>query len=122
MVRQLPLVQKVGTGNTGTTTNTGEASGNTGSTALSISQMPWHSHSLQYAVIGSGGGVNNIYGIPYGGATSNGSILYSSEHKPSGELRFGISAAGSGEGHTHTLNNHQHTIPYIECYVWKRTA
>lgn len=102
---------KGGTGNTGTGTSTGKNNGNTGSTTLTIDQMPKHSHNsnarLQwYNDTGYGPMFNQ--GNPSNVGVDRG-IVYTSE-------------AGGGKGHTHTLNNHQHTIPYIECYVWKRTA
>lgn len=29
---------------------------------------------------------------------------------------------GGNKGHTHTLGNHSHNIPYIAVSIWKRTA
>lgn len=121
MVRQLPLVQKVGTGNTGTTTNTGKASGKTGSTTLTENQIPSHAHTLHAVNKASNGYTpandnNAEFELNY-----NQSITYSYPTKGWCNT-VAMGATGGGKGHTHTLNNHQHTIPYIECYVWKRTA
>lgn len=76
--------------------------------------MQSHTHGFRYAVQGSGGGVNNIYGMPYN-ASANGSVVtQSGEPSTSGELRNGVLTNGSG--------NAQNLQPYITCYMWKRTA
>ena len=31
-------------------------------------------------------------------------------------------STGGGKGHTHTLGNHSHNIPFIAVSVWRRTA
>lgn len=31
-------------------------------------------------------------------------------------------STSGGKGHTHTLNNYSHNIPYIAVSVWRRTA
>lgn len=99
------------TGNTGTTTNTGKASGNTGSTTLTTSQIPSHSHTY-YSTTDSGNTTD--FGLIFD--TGQGRwTAYANQEKTT------VSTGGGG-GHTHTLNSHQHTIPYIVCYVWKRTA
>lgn len=73
-----------------------------------------HTHNMRYAVQGSGGGVNNIYGMPYN-ASANGSVVtQSGEPATSGELRTGVLANGSG--------NAQNLQPYIVAYMWKRTV
>lgn len=127
MVQQLLQEQRVGTGNTGTTTNTGAASGNTGaasgntgSTTLTIDQMPKHKHQINANWArdkGSAGWGATI-------ANYNTGYIFEPAH-----LYSEMQETGGGKGHTHTLNshthtlnNHQHKIPYIECYVWKRTA
>ena len=107
---------KGGTGNTGTTTNTGKASGNTGSTTLTAAQsgLPSHKHSFKYYGFAAAGG-GNANGIAYNATNTN--FI--------GNDTAGMYDAGgtnATQGHTHTLNSHQHTIPYIEVYIWKRTA
>lgn len=123
MVQQLLQEQRVGTGNTGTTTNTGKASGNTGaasgntgSTTLTLDQIPKHRHGVgQHA---------SQPGLAASGTAIGQEFLGSAAYNT-----FYTDYQGNGKGHTHTLNSHTHTlnehqhkIPYIECYVWKRTA
>lgn len=100
---------KGGTGNTGTGTSTGKNNGNTGSTTLTVDQIPSHSHSIHSPFY-------KFKELTYG---FHGDVFKGDMYQDSS---FDTNATGGGKGHTHTLNNHQHTIPYIECYVWKRTA
>lgn len=120
MVQQLPPVQKVGTGNTGTGTSTGKNNGNTGSTTLTVDQIPSHNHKFKW----DGGGT---YDWIYPTCDTSSSNVWGNEFStpPSWSATsrgYSINNTGGSKGHTHTLNNHQHKIPYIECYVWKRTA
>lgn len=106
---------KGGTGNTGTGTSTGKNNGNTGSTTLTVNQIPAHSHNYANRLCvwdASASGTNAARGS-YGETSVQ---FYGWGSVPNTDN------TGGGGGHTHTLNNHQHTIPYIECYVWKRTA
>ena len=102
---------KGSTGNTGTGTSTGKNNGNTGSTAITVAQMPAHSHTY----------VAQPWSF-WGRDQAGGNSIKPSENATCDWETGTTSTSGSGQGHTHTLNNHQHTIPYIECYVWKRTA
>ena len=77
-------------------------SGTSGSTTLSTSQMPAHTHTLN-AYTGTGGGS----GFSTGGGTSG---------------YHTTSSTGSGGGHTHTTPSHSLVQPYIVVYFWKRTA
>lgn len=96
-----------GSSGNGTGTSTGGNSGNTGSTTLTIDQIPSHNHHMlaNKNPGGDNAGIQHTWGTAYAGYDSN-SCGYT----------------GGGKGHTHTLNNHTHTIPYISVFVWKRTA
>lgn len=101
---------KGGTGNTGTGTSTGKNNGNTGSTTLTVDQIPSHNHKIDIGSFANGG--------EDWSSIKNGHIAPQNNQGTT----FTTRTSGGGKGHTHTLNNHQHTIPYIECYIWKRTA
>lgn len=105
-----------GTGN-GTGTATSASSGNTGSTALNINQIPQHDHDGNRDTFGAGKRLG-VWDWAYGAdrfmlSTSSGQAGYSITT---------LNYQGGGQGHTHTLNNHTHNIPYIGVWIWKRTA
>lgn len=97
--------------NTSTGVNTSEAgSGNTGSTTLSIEQIPPHKHYIQAMV----GDTQWAYGFiwsraagPTGGNSEGGQNNYTNE-------------IGGGKGHNHSLSNHSHVVSHIGVWVWKR--
>lgn len=102
-----------GTGGTTAGSNTsGAASGNTGSTTLTVNQIPSHKHDIPvgWATTGPNNSERHIF--------SDNTGFYS-------DAQF-ISARpiGGGQGHTHTLNNHTHSVTPLryELYVWRRTA
>ena len=119
-------VEKTGGSSTHTHTNssTGAASGNTGSTTLNINQIPSHNHTFTAEF----GASPNIDYNP-------GKQTYMQATGTSAPSRANISTIigsnGGSQGHTHTLNNHTHSMsstgssstlqPYITCYMWKRT-
>lgn len=94
--------------------------GNTGSTTLTINQIPSHNHK-QYVTAGNPGGTGNRldYSSDYSGATAY-------------EQGINTGSAGGGQGHNHSMNHshsfsgtqasQSHLQPYITCYMWKRTA
>lgn len=97
--------------------NTGSATGNTGSTTLTINQIPAHSHKTSsYNEVGyQTGSTNRRYPVS---ASDTGA-----------KANWNTAESGGGAGHTHTLNNHKHTTsdsstlqPYITCYIWKRVS
>lgn len=117
-------VKKTGGNKTHTHTQgaTGKASGNTGSTTLTVDQIPPHKHRIDAnwgRDKGSGGWGALIQN--YDGYVFEPKHLY-------GEMYD----TGGGKGHTHTLNSHTHTNPetassssvqpYITVYFWVRTA
>ena len=74
-------------------TSTGAASGNTGSTTLTIDQIPAHNHTVKgWADVTDGSGDYRVAGA-IGSSAS-----------------YGTRDTGGGKGHTHSLNNHTHTI------------
>lgn len=111
-----------GSGN-GTGTNTGTNNNNTGSTAIKVNQMPEHTHNVT-------AGRNYFFTLDsvgnydwYGGGSSD--ELWAPTFPKTAARGWSTAIAnstGGGEGHTHTLNNHSHTIPYMAVYIWKRTA
>ena len=112
-----------------------------GSTTLSVSQIPSHTHSgttkPAYTVlmrvvnqVGSGVLSNYIPGVNTAGSyvdrKGEGSFPGSSHFHD-----FTTNGTGGGGGHTHSIPAHSHTAssgsvstlqPYITCYMWKRTA
>lgn len=94
--------------------------GKTGSTALTVNQIPSHTHSLK-TIAGTAGGNNWVL------ATQGYSSVVTNADN--------CTATGGGQGHTHTISDSgQQTTssagstslsllqPYITCYMWKRTA
>lgn len=104
-----------GTGN-GTGTATNAATGNTGSTILTVNQIPGHTHNFR----SDGTQMVNVTS----GWVTNYDLASINQGGGGYRLQFAVSTAstGGGQGHTHNLNNHTHNIPYIGVWVWKRTA
>ena len=80
----------------------------TGSTAITIAQMPAHTHTI------------GIFG-------SNGTNAVESANSADNFLgNEPTSSTGGGQGHTHTISNSAVTDanyqPFITVYMWKRTA
>lgn len=105
-------VESYGVGNsTGTKTNA--SSGNTGSTTLTVDQIPSHRHTGLYW---------NGKKISLNALTSGNYALSWTGKSNSDENGFESGYTGGGKGHTHSLNSHTHNIPYMAVFVWKRTA
>ena len=110
-------VNSSGSGN-GTGTSTGAASGNTGSTALSISQIPSHTHET---VGGRNLGSLRLKTDTF--ADGKWKAPISSNDSDYGFHDYGkLENTGGGQGHTHSLNSHTHVVPYIAVYAWKRVS
>lgn len=132
-------VKKTGGANSSSYTPAGS---NTG-TAISVNQMPGHTHSfttdhgghhrhqIAYYSSGAGAASNNDYITNSGMGWStnyklNEWLTYAggntSAHSHSGTTN----STGGGQTHTHTFNGTAATISriqkYITCYVWIRTA
>ena len=112
-----------------------------GSTALTVSQMPSHNHagssttsaitsSLRVVgVVGTGTASNHIVGFGSGAYVN----VANTSNFPGGNHyhNMNMKSNGGGQGHTHSIPAHNHTAssnsasslpPYITCYMWKRTA
>ena len=100
----------------GTGTSTGTPSNNTsGSTVLTIDQIPAHIH---YGLFDTQNAERRqSWGT---GTTHTGLINGMGTNEWNGQ--FHVGSAGGGQGHTHTLSSHTHTIPYIVVYIWKRIS
>lgn len=107
-------------------------SGTSGSTVITVAQLPAHEHPFQIttdnavtwktAAMGRDGPSTNDAYIAVGNAVQN-FALY----------RYRAAPTGSNAGHTHTTPAHTHTgtiastvisvlQPYYTCYIWERTA
>ena len=129
-------VEKTGGSSTHTHTNssTKAASGNTGSTTLTVNQIPGHTHTNCIYNKNNENYTSSLSGTGYleGGilSWSNGTVTTAGG---TGGDSCGVTrSTGGGQGHTHSLNGHTHTLnntgssstlqPYITCYMWKRIA
>ncbi len=105
-------------GNTaGSNTSSGPSTNSTGSTALTLEQMPSHRH-------GNNNSVPNTFGYAVMTTEANKFLSKSNEGVGSVKEMYDTGLNGGGQGHTHTLNNHTHTVTPLryEVYMWKRTA
>lgn len=98
--------------------------GNTGSTALTVNQIPEHTHDIWQT---SGGSAQSVEANALSVATAWSKTLRNVENF--------AKSTGGGQGHIHTISaSGQQTTssagstslsllqPYITCYMWKRTA
>jgi len=109
--------------------STGGPSNNTsGSTAITVAQMPKHRHL-----------VSSRSTIATGSTSSWRAVVSDDSSNADYSYNQYTNYQGSGSGHTHTLSSHTHSLnshthsnpttaassslqPYITCYMWKRTA
>jgi hypothetical protein len=93
-----------------TSTNVISGGGTSGSTTLTINQIPSHTHTYADASAWSGNMRDNGDASTWAGNIASGTT----------------GSTGGGQGHTHSTPNHQHTVstlqPYITCYMFKRIA
>lgn len=131
------------TNETGGSNITGAASGETGATALTVNQIPSHTHyipSLSGSTTSNGDHIHNIGTDFDGGAASARYTVHSKGPTGAGYLKptsqagahthsittnaNNTGASGNNASHTHSLNNHTHTInpPFYSLFVFKRIA
>lgn len=115
-------------GNTsGSNTSGGPSNNNTGSTAITIAQMPSHTHTqnahnhAQHSDTWMNDANNRDTRISgttgyYAGAGL--ATYYTTSTTATNQN------TGGGQGHTHSLNSHTHSVTPLryEVYMWKRTA
>lgn len=89
-------------------------SGNTGSTTLTIAQMPAHDHRIEGSTNGAVATINEATAQGFGGIKSAGSGL--GWYSVSGDGSDLMEDTGGGGGHTHTISSdggHTHTATNI---------
>jgi len=91
------VLRTITSGTGGTLTN----AGNTGSTALTVDQIPSHTHELNYGTGSAANGTGGAYSLYIQGGSSE-----------------TTKARGGGQGHTHTAGMPKN----VAIYMWKRTA
>lgn len=109
-------VNSSGAGN-GTGTSTGGATGNTGSTTLTVNQIPSHQHQIK---------MRNNGKWDWNSGSAAGDKLEGGYYWDAGNVTFNWlidnSPVGGNQGHAHSLNSHSHVVPYIAVYAWKRVS
>lgn len=88
--------------------------GSSGSTVLTVDQMPAHDHLFKYYQFQT-----------YGGGTANGIAYNITNTTYVGQDIAGMQKTGGNKGHTHTnpnTNASSSLQPYYTCYIWLRTA
>lgn len=124
-----------GTGGTTAGSNTsGTPSNNTsGSTTLSVSQIPSHTHTMSssgahkhqyqgYWTVPSQ--TSSYHAISRNKVNGDPLETPSSMVSDSGAHTHTLNNTGGGSGHTHTLSSHTHSVnpKRYELYMWKRTS
>jgi hypothetical protein len=94
---------------------TAGATGGAETHTLTTAEMPSHTHDFRYPAAGSGGGINDLYGIPYNPTANAGMFTQSGVPPTSGQTRSGNLNTGGGGAH----NN---MPPFIVAFIWRRTA
>lgn len=79
-------------------------SGNTGGTALTVDQIPSHSHISNAGVTAAG----SLTGVFDGNANLSGTIT--------------TGATGGGQAHSHTIGSDSNLPPFFVAFIWRRTA
>ena len=104
----------VGMGSNGVTNyTTVETIGGVDGVTLATTQIPSHNHLLDMVANSGAGALGNGYGTSVGNPRY---AIPSVDHPASGEFTgWGIQNAGGGQ-------SHENRMPFITCYMWKRTA
>lgn len=95
--------------------HTQAATGNTGSTILTIDQIPEHKHD----VVQWNGRDSGSLGRWCATMEWKNSVAGEDKNNYWTGMTY---ARGGNKGHTHTLNSHAHHIATIDVFVWKRIA
>ena len=110
-----------GTQSGGSGTSGGPSTNTSGSTALTIAQMPEHSHNMAQEYSASSGA----------GYWFAENMAVTLKMPSGGGWRWWTwsQATGGSSGHTHTLSSHTHSTPAhshniasVDVFAWKRTA
>ena len=135
-------VEKTGGSSTHTHTITvaNKSAFTSGSTALSVSQIPAHQHNgttqggrTDYLRIVGGAGLSYASNQMPGFASASYTDIRNTSNFPGANHShdFITNTTGGSGGHTHSIPAHNHTAssnsqtalpPYITCYMWKRTV
>ena len=91
------VLRTITTGVGGTYAN----AGNTGSTTLTVNQIPSHTHGLNYGTGSAANGTGNAYNLYINGGSAT-----------------TTQSRGGGQGHTHTAGMPKN----VSIYMWKRTS
>ena len=114
-------------------TSGGPSNNTSGSTAISVAQMPSHTHTFRS---GAGPGL----GVATGGSDNPNYYCFADDVRATATTFYNTNT-GSGSGHTHTLSSHTHTLsshthstaatttgsasnipPSLAVYMWQRTG
>lgn len=101
-------IQKTSYSGWGTQSN---ASYTTGSTTLTVDQIPAHTHGI----VAYGGSTQWDVGYLWGRASND----YSNKVQGSSLV---TKSTGGSSGHTHSIGAHTHNIATVDVFVWKRIA
>ena len=86
-----------------------KASFTSGSTTLTVDQIPSHTHGMYQA-------------HPWNNTETASYKLLRENTVYMGEYNVLTSSTGGGQGHTHTIPAHSHNVAYIGVFIWKRIA
>jgi hypothetical protein len=103
-------------GKTGGSKTHNHTNPSTGSTVLTVNQMPSHNHNL------TNGGRLMYWDA---GLTAQGNLTYDGNNPVQTTWSSNTQYVGGGQGHTHSMEStgtSSNIQPYITCYIWKRIS